>query len=314
MQKFEFPNQTFFYRGKVRDVYGLDSGLLVMLSSNRISAFDVILPREIPYKGQILNQLSAFMLEATRTVCPNWLLDVPAPAVSIGNRCTPFKMEMVVRGHLVGHAWRIYVSGSRKLCGAVLPEGLREYDPLPHPIITPSTKADQGHDEDITAEELMSKGIISSQHWEEVSRYALALFSKGKEMASARGLILADTKYEFGLWGNEVVLMDEVHTPDSSRYFYAEGFEDRQSRGEKQQQLSKEFVREWLMANGFMGKAGQQVPQMTDAWVEQISRKYIELFERMTNQKFIPQDISDEETRQRIISSLHQLSSSTRLP
>jgi len=311
---FSFPGQTSFYKGKVRDVYGIGNNWLVMISSNRISAFDVILPREIPYKGQILNQLSAFMLEQTRPVCPNWLLDVPAPSVSIGKKCIPFKLEMVVRGHLVGHAWRTYQSGLRTLCGATLPEGLKEYAPLPFPIITPSTKADAGHDEDITPDDLIRKGIISPDHWKTISNFALALFEKGKEMAKERGLILADTKYEFGLYQDDVLLMDEVHTPDSSRYFYADGFEERQSREIKQQQLSKEFVREWLMANGFMGKAGQQLPEMTDAWVDQISKKYIELYERMVGKKFVPELLTPEDTQRRIETSLGHLSSSTMLP
>ncbi len=314
MPNFEFPQQSFFYRGKVRDVYGIDENLLVMIASDRISAFDVILPHPIPYKGQVLNQVAAYMLKATKEICPNWLLDSPAPNVSVGLKCKPFKLEMVVRGHLVGHAWRTYQSGPRELCGAVMPDGLKEYDPFPHPIITPSTKADAGHDEDISADELIARGIISNEHWKQVSDYALKLFAKGQEMAAARGLILADTKYEFGLFNDEIMLMDEIHTPDSSRYFYADGFDERQANGQKQQQLSKEFVREWLIKNDFMGKEGQTVPSMSPEWITEISAKYIELYERMVGETFIPEHLSDEETYKKIIDSLNYLSSSTMAP
>ncbi|SJZ51043.1 phosphoribosylaminoimidazolesuccinocarboxamide synthase [Sediminibacterium ginsengisoli] len=289
MSAFQFPAQTNIYHGKVRDVYTIQSDWLVMVASDRISAFDVILPRPIPFKGQVLNQIAAFMLDATKDICPNWLVSVPAPNVSFGKRCTPFKIEMVVRGNVVGHAWRTYSSGLRTLCGVTMPEGLKENDFFPTPIITPSTKADEGHDEDISKEEIIARGLVSAADWEVLERYALALFARGKEIAASRGLILADTKYEFGKIGDTIYLMDEVHTPDSSRYFYAEGFEARQASGEKQKQLSKEFVREWLIANNFMGKEGQTVPDMSDEWIDTISKRYIELFEKVTGQTFNPE-------------------------
>lgn len=304
MAMYQFPGQTAFYSGKVRDVYSINDRLLVMLASDRISAFDVILPRPVPYKGQILNQIAAFMLQACSDICPIWLLQTPAPNVSIGNKCEPFKIEMVVRGHLTGHAWRTYQSGKKQLCGIKLPEGLKENDPFPHPIITPSTKASEGHDEDISKEEIIEKGLATAKDWEILEQYALSLFERGKELAAKQGLILVDTKYEFGRLGNEIVLMDEIHTPDSSRYFYAEGFEERQARSEKQLQLSKEFVREWLIANNFMGKEGQQVPEMTDEWVEAISKRYIELFEKITGKQFVPQVLSNEETYERVVKAL----------
>lgn len=296
MHQFSFPHQTAFYQGKVRDVYTIDNRFLVMIASDRISAFDVILPRTIPYKGQVLNQLSCRMLMATRDICPNWLISAPAPNVSVGFKCQPLKVEVVVRGNLCGHAWRTYNSGGRILCGALLPDGLSENDFFPEPVITPSTKADKGHDEDIAPEEIVSTGLATLEQWEEISRIAFALFQKGNELAKARGLILADTKYEFGLRNNEIVLMDEIHTPDSSRYFYADGFEERQKSGDKQRQLSKEFVREWLIANEFMGHAGQTIPEMTDAWIQTISDRYIELFEVVTGEKFNRSDISEDET------------------
>jgi len=264
-----------------------------MIASNRISAFDVILPRPIPFKGQVLNQIAAFMLEATRDICPNWLMDVPAPNVSIGKRCIPFKIEMVVRGNLVGHAWRTYSSGKRELCGVGLPEGLHENDFFPSPIITPSTKAEEGHDEDISKEEIIAKGLATESEWKILEKYTRNLFARGKEIAAKQGLILADTKYEFGKIGDTIYLMDEVHTPDSSRYFDADGFEQRQASGEKQKQLSKEFVREWLIANNFMGKEGQVVPEMSDEWIETISKRYIELFEKVTGNPFIPEILDD---------------------
>jgi phosphoribosylaminoimidazole-succinocarboxamide synthase len=307
MDSFHFPGQTGFYRGKVRDVYSIGSEWLVMVASNRISAFDVILPRPIPFKGQVLNQIAAYMLEQTRDICPNWLRDVPAPNASIGLRCKPFKLEMVVRGNLVGHGWRTYQSGLRELCGARMPEGMRENDYFPSPIITPSTKADAGHDEDISPAQIIEKGLATASQWEQMSDYALQLFEKGREIASQRGLILADTKYEFGLIGDRVVLMDEVHTPDSSRYFIASGFESRQEKGERQPQLSKEFVREWLMENHFMGKEGQRVPDMDDEWIDIISRRYIELFEKVTGQAFKPLTLDQAETEQRIVESLTKL-------
>lgn len=307
MKTLQLPGQTKFYKGKVRDVYTIRDQWLVMVASDRISAFDVILPRPIPFKGQVLNQIAAHMLGATRDICPNWLVDVPAPNVSIGKKCIPFKIEMVVRGNLVGHAARTYASGKRELCGAVLPEGLKENDFFPSPIITPSTKADAGHDEDISPAEIISKGLCTEQEWATLSKYALQLFARGKEIAANRGLILADTKYEFGKIGDTIYLMDEVHTPDSSRYFYADGFDERQAAGEKQKQLSKEFVREWLIANNFMGKEGQTVPNMSDEWITIISNRYIELFEKVIGEKFIPSSLSDAETETLINTSLSRL-------
>jgi phosphoribosylaminoimidazole-succinocarboxamide synthase len=307
MMHFSFPGQTSFYKGKVRDVYTIADRLLVMIASDRISAFDVILPKPIPFKGQVLNQIAAYMLKATRDICPNWLLDVPAPHVSIGKKCRPFKIEMVVRGNLVGHAWRTYASGERNLCGAEMPDGMKENDFFPAPLITPSTKAAAGHDEDISPEKIVAGGLATAKEWKALSGYALRLFTKGKEIAAKRGLILADTKYEFGKIGDTIYLMDEVHTPDSSRYFYAEGFEERQRKGERQKQLSKEFVREWLIENNFMGKEGQTVPEMSNDWVNTISGRYIELYEKITGEKFERLQLSDEETFRRIIASLRKL-------
>ncbi len=304
MANFNFPQQTNFYKGKVRDVYTIADNLLVMVASNRISAFDVILPRPIPFKGQVLNQIAAYMLQATKDICPNWLISSPAPNVSIGKKCYPFKIEMVVRGNLVGHAWRTYAAGKRELCGAVMAENLKENDYFPTPIITPSTKADAGHDEDIAPKEIIAQGICTEAEWQQLSDYALKLFARGKQIAAKQGLILVDTKYEFGKLNGEIVLMDEIHTPDSSRYFYADGFEERQQKGERQKQLSKEFVREWLIENNFMGKEGQTVPEMSNEWVNTISQRYIELYEKIIGEKFIPQQLSDEETQQRIIASL----------
>lgn len=307
MKQYSFTGQTAFYRGKVRDVYTIRDQWLVMVASDRISAFDVILPRPIPFKGQVLNQVAAYMLNATRDICPNWLIDTPVPHVSIGKRCEPLRIEMVVRGYLAGHAARTYASGKRKLCGEVLPEGLKENDPFPYPIITPSTKAVEGHDEDISKDDIISKGLASKKDWNILEKYALALFARGQEIAKKRGLILADTKYEFGKIGGDILLMDEIHTPDSSRYFYADGYEERQNRGEKQKQLSKEFVREWLIANNFMGKEGQTVPEMNDEWVETISKRYIELYEKVIGEKFVPVKLSDEEVNSRIIEALDRL-------
>lgn len=309
MSSFSFPGQTGFYKGKVRDVYYIGTDLLVMIASNRISAFDVVLPRPIPYKGQVLNQLAAYMLNATRDICPNWLLSTPAPNASLGRRCEPFKIEMVVRGNLTGHAWRTYASGKRTLCGVALPEGLSENDYFPAPIITPSTKAEEGHDEDISKEEIIARGLATADEWAVLEQYALALFAKGKAIAAERGLILVDTKYEFGKVGEEIWLMDEVHTPDSSRYFYADGFEERQSRGERQKQLSKEFVREWLIANNFMGKEGQQVPAMSDEWVETISARYIELYEKVTGQRFVAEDWPEDRVYSAVTTALGKISS-----
>lgn len=304
MAVFQFPGQTAFYSGKVRDVYTIHDHLLVMIASDRISAFDVILPKPIPGKGQVLNQIAAYMLNATNDICPNWLLEIPAPDVSIGKKCIPFKIEMVVRGNLTGHAWRTYSSGKRVLCGAPMPDGMKENDYFPSPIITPSTKAEQGHDEDISFREIIEKGLATEKEWTILTGYTLKLFARGKELAAKRGLILVDTKYEFGKIDDEIYLMDEIHTPDSSRYFYADGFEERQAKGERQQQLSKEFVREWLIANSFMGKEGQVVPEMDDEWVNTISKRYIELYEKVIGEKFIPQKLSDEETYKRITASL----------
>ncbi|HZH00328.1 MAG TPA: phosphoribosylaminoimidazolesuccinocarboxamide synthase [Flavisolibacter sp.] len=307
MPAFQFPNQTAFYQGKVRDVYTIHGDLLVIIASDRISAFDVILPAPIPYKGQVLNQLAAFMLDQTKGICPNWLLSTPAPNTSLGYRCEPFKVEVVVRGNICGHAWRTYSNGQRILCGALMAEGLKENDFFPKPIITPSTKADQGHDEDISIKEIIEQDLCTETEWQQIEHYALQLFKKGNELAEKRGLILADTKYEFGKRNGNVTLMDEIHTPDSSRYFYKEGFEERQQKGEKQKQLSKEFVREWLIANEFMGKEGQQIPDMSQEWVQTISKRYIELFEAVTGQAFEPQQLSDNETEMRIKDALKQL-------
>jgi phosphoribosylaminoimidazole-succinocarboxamide synthase len=312
MAQFSFPNQTGFYKGKVRDVYYIGDKLLVMLASDRISAFDVILPRPVPFKGQVLNQIAAYMLNATKDICPNWLVDVPAPNVSIGKRCEPFKIEMVVRGNLTGHAWRTYSAGKRILCGITMPEGMKENDYFPTPIITPSTKAAEGHDEDISAAEIIKTGLATADEWNTLCDYALKLFARGKEIAAKQGLILVDTKYEFGKLNGEIVLMDEIHTPDSSRYFYADGFEERQKKGVplaigRQKQLSKEFVREWLIANNFMGKEGQTVPEMSDEWVNTISKRYIELYEKVIGKTFVPEPLSDEEIFTFIKSALKRL-------
>lgn len=306
-QSFRFANQTAFYKGKVRDVYTIADDLLVMIASNRISAFDVILPKEIPHKGQVLNQIAAYMLNATKDICNNWLVDVPAPNVSIGKKCLPFKIEMVVRGNLVGHAWRTYNSGKRILCGAQMPDELKENDFFSSPLITPSTKAAAGHDEDISPEEIIASKLATKKEWEILSDYALKLFERGKKIAAERSLILADTKYEFGKLNDEIYLMDEVHTPDSSRYFYADGFEERQQKGERQKQLSKEFVREWLIENNFMGKEGQAVPEMNEEWVSTISKRYVELYETVIGEKFIPEQLSDDETFSRINQSLKKI-------
>ena len=291
-----FPQQLAEYHGKVRDVYYIENQLLVMIASDRISAFDVILPRPIPFKGQVLNQIAAYMLQKTTDICPNWLLDTPAPNVALGKKCDPFKIEMVVRGNLVGHAWRTYLSGGRQLCGVQLPEGMVENDFFPTPIITPSTKASEGHDEDISKEEIIKQGLANEQDWAILEKYALALFARGKEIAAQQGLILVDTKYEFGKIDDTIYLMDEIHTPDSSRYFYANGFEERQTKKEKQKQLSKEFVREWLIENNFMGKEGQSVPTMTDEWIDTISKRYIELYEKVIGAPFKPEPKSEQET------------------
>lgn len=307
MSKFSFQDQTAFYSGKVRDVYTIKDELLVMFVSNRISAFDVILPRPIPYKGQVLNQIAAYMLNVTKNICPNWLVDVPAPNVSIGKKCEPFKIEMVVRGNLTGHAWRTYSSGKRQLCGVSMQEGLKENDYFLSPIVTPSTKASEGHDEDISAEEIIKTGLASEKEWTMLKEYALKLFKCGNEIAAKQGLILVDTKYEFGKIGDTIYLMDEIHTPDSSRYFYAEGFEKKQANGEKQKQLSKEFVREWLIENKFMGKDGQTVPEMSAEWIKTISNRYIELYETIIGEKFVPLELSDDKTIELVTTSLKKI-------
>lgn len=304
---FQFPLQSNFYKGKVRDVYTVNQSWLVMVASDRISAFDVILPKPIPYKGQVLTQIAAYMLKQTEDICPNWLKEVPVPNISVGVKCEPIAVEMVIRGNLVGHAWRTYQSGSRLLCGAPMPDGLKENDFFPTPIITPSTKAAEGHDEDISPDEILSRGLCTKEEWDTMCRCALALFERGKKIAQEKGLILADTKYEFGKYNGEIMLMDEVHTPDSSRYFYADGFEERQEKGEKQKQLSKEFVREWLIANNFMGKEGQSVPEMTDEWVKTISNRYIELYEHLIGERFKPLGMTDEDRYRLTVESLKKL-------
>lgn len=308
MSTFQFSNQTGFYRGKVRDVYSIGDHLLVMVASDRISAFDVILPRPIPFKGQVLNQIASYMLEATRDICPNWLISTPAPTVSVGKKCIPFKIEMVVRGYLTGHAWRTYRSGHRTLCGVEMQEGLKENDQFQAPIITPSTKAAEGHDEDIDANTIVSSGLATQEEWNKLSALALKLFERGTQIASKRGLILVDTKYEFGKIGDDIYLMDEVHTPDSSRYFFTEGYKERQAKGERQPQLSKEFVREWLIENNFMGKEGQAVPTMSDEWVATISKRYIELYEKVIGEPFTPVLLSEDEIKNRTEQALQKTS------
>lgn len=283
---FNFENQKSLYVGKVRDVYNIADEMLVMVVSDRISAFDVVLPKGIPFKGQILNTIAAKFLDATADIVPNWKISTPDPMVTLGKKCEPLKLEVIVRGYLAGSAWREYQSGMRELCGIKLPEGMKENDKFHTPIITPTTKADEGHDENISKEEAIAQGIVSAEDYALLEKYAIALFQRGTEIAAKRGLILVDTKYEFGKIGNEIILIDEIHTPDSSRYFYAEGYEERQAKGEKQRQLSKEFVREWLMENGFQGKEGQKVPEMTEEIVNSISERYMELYEQITGEKF----------------------------
>ncbi|MFI5204342.1 MAG: phosphoribosylaminoimidazolesuccinocarboxamide synthase [Flavobacteriales bacterium] len=283
---FSFPGQTHFYKGKVRDVYTIENKVMVMVVSDRISAFDVVLPRGIPYKGQVLNRIAVKFLEATRDIVPNWLIASVHPNVSIGQICEPYKVEMVIRGYLAGHAWREYKSGKREVCGVKLPEGLKENDKLPEPIITPTTKASVGHDEDISREEILKRGIVSEKEYAQLEDYTRKLYARGTKLAAERGLILVDTKYEFGKKDGKIYLIDEIHTPDSSRYFYLDGYEARQKAGQEQKQLSKEFVRQWLIENGFQGKDGQKIPEMTDAVVEGISNRYIELFENITGEKF----------------------------
>lgn len=307
MKSFQFPQQTNFYSGKVRDVYTIADKWLVMIASNRISAFDVILPKPIPYKGQVLNQIAAYMLNATKDICPNWLISSPTGNSSIGKKCDPFKVEMVIRGNLTGHAWRTYSSGNKILCGVTMPDGLKENDFFPTPIITPTTKASAGHDEDISKEEIIKQNIVGAADYAVIENYTRQLFERGKQLAAKQGLILVDTKYEFGKIGNTIYLMDEIHTPDSSRYFYADGYEERQAKGERQKQLSKEFVREWLIANNFMGKEGQTVPEMNDEWIATISNRYIELYEKVIGEKFVPDTKSEEEQFNTINEALQQL-------
>lgn len=307
MATFQFPGQTNFYSGKVRDVYTIADDWLVMIASNRISAFDVILPKAIPFKGQVLNQIAAYMLKATSDICPNWLVSTPTPDSSIGKKCIPFKVEMVIRGNLTGHAWRTYSSGKRILCGVTMADGMKENDVFSTPIITPSTKATVGHDEDISKENIIKTGIASEADYAVLEKYTHALFERGKQLAAKQGLILVDTKYEFGKIGDVIYLMDEIHTPDSSRYFYADGYEERQAKGERQKQLSKEFVREWLIEHNFMGKEGQAVPEMTDEWITTISNRYIELYEKVIGEKFVPEPLSNEATFDRINKALQQI-------
>ncbi len=290
---FHFPGQKNLYKGKVRDVYNIDDRLLVMVATDRISAFDVVLPEGIPYKGQVLNQIAARFLKATSDIVPNWMTAVPDPVVTAGKKCEPFKVEMVIRGYLSGHAWREYKAGKRQLCGVPMPEELKENDCFPEPIITPTTKASVGHDEDISREEILRQGLVSEQDYTALEKYTRELFKRGTSIASGRGLILVDTKYEFGKQDGKIYLIDEIHTPDSSRYFYADGYKTRQEKGEPQKQLSKEFVREWLMANGFQGKEGQKIPLMSGEVVNSISERYIELYEHITGEAFIKSDASD---------------------
>ncbi|MCX6267904.1 MAG: phosphoribosylaminoimidazolesuccinocarboxamide synthase [Bacteroidetes bacterium] len=291
---FNFPGQKSLYKGKVRDVYNINNEFMVMIASDRISAFDVVLPRGIPYKGQVLNQIAAKFLDATADICPNWKIASPDPNVTIGRFCTIYPVEMIIRGYLTGSSWRTYQKGSREICGVALPDGMKEHQRFPAPIITPTTKAAEGHDEDITEAELLARGVIPAEEYALIKKYTFALFQRGTEMAARKGLILVDTKYEFGKGADgRIYLCDEIHTPDSSRYFYLEGYEARQASGEQQRQLSKEFVREWLMANGFMGKEGQQVPEMSDGWIKEISDRYIELYEGITGEKFVKADCND---------------------
>lgn len=303
----QLPGQTNFYKGKVRDVYTINDKYMVMLVSDRISAFDVVLPRPIPYKGQVLNQIAAQFLEATKDIVPNWMINVPLPNVTVGYKCETYPVEMVVRGNLTGHAWRTYKSGKRELCGVPLPEGLKENDFFEKPIITPTTKAHEGHDEDISRDEIIASGLVSKEEYEQLEKYTLALFERGKEIAKERGLILVDTKYEFGRIGDTIYLIDEIHTPDSSRYFYLEGFDERQKKGEAQKQLSKEFVREWLMENGFQGQEGQQIPEMTEEVVGRISERYIELFEQVTGRTFHKHDVNYAEQQAKLEEVIKQL-------
>jgi phosphoribosylaminoimidazole-succinocarboxamide synthase len=303
----QLPGQTNFYKGKVRDVYTIADKYMVMIVSDRISAFDVVLPRPIPYKGQVLNQIAAQFLDATADIVPNWKMSVPLPNATIGLKCETYPVEMVVRGNLTGHAWRTYKSGKRELCGITMPDGMKENDFFEKPIITPTTKAHEGHDEDISREEIIAQGLVSKEEYEQLEKYTLALFERGRDMAKERGLILVDTKYEFGHIGDVIYLIDEIHTPDSSRYFYIEGYEERQKKGEQQKQLSKEFVREWLMENGFQGKEGQQIPEMTEEVIARISERYIELFEVVTGKTFQKHDVNKAEEEKKLVEEVEKL-------
>ncbi|MBA4743755.1 MAG: phosphoribosylaminoimidazolesuccinocarboxamide synthase [Muricauda sp.] len=301
---FNFPGQKSVYKGKVREVYTLENDVLVMVATDRLSAFDVVMPNGIPYKGQILNQIATKMMKDTEDIVPNWLMATPDPNVAVGKACEPFKVEMVIRGYMSGHAAREYKAGKRLLCGVPMPEGMKENDKFPEPIITPATKAEKGdHDEDISKEDILKRGIVSKEDYEVLEKYTRALFQRGTEIAAKRGLILVDTKYEFGKTKDgQIVLIDEIHTPDSSRYFYADGYEERQEKGEPQKQLSKEFVRQWLISNGFQGLEGQSVPEMSDEYIESVSNRYIELYENITGEKFVKSDISD--LQERILSNV----------
>jgi len=290
---FNFPLQKSHYVGKVRDVYNINDELMIMVVSDRISAFDVVLPKGIPHKGQVLNQIASKFLDATKDIVPNWKISTPDPNVTIGLKCEPYPAEMIVRGYLTGSSWRTYKSGKREICGVKVPNGMREHEKFATPIITPTTKAIEGHDEDISREEIIAKGLISEKEYTEIEKYALEIFKRGSEIANKHGLILVDTKYEFGKYNDRIYLIDEIHTPDSSRYFYSDGYEERFAKNEPQKQLSKEFVREWLMDNGFQGQHGQQVPEMNEEWVNQISERYIELYEKITGEKFERADSSD---------------------
>jgi phosphoribosylaminoimidazole-succinocarboxamide synthase len=290
---FNFPRQNHKYVGKVRDVYTIEDKYLIMVATDRISAFDVVLPKGIPFKGQVLNQIASRFLDATADICPNWKIATPDPVVTIGRYCKPFPVEMIIRGYLTGSSWRSYKNGKREICGVPIPDGMKEHQCFTEPIVTPTTKAVEGHDEDISKEEMIRTGLVSQEDYELLEEYTIALFKRGTEMAAQKGLILVDTKYEFGKADGKIFLIDEIHTPDSSRYFYKEGYEERQAKGEQQKQLSKEFVREWLMANGFQGQAGQQVPEMTESWVNQISERYIELYENIIGEKFVRSDVSN---------------------
>jgi phosphoribosylaminoimidazole-succinocarboxamide synthase len=294
---YNFPNQTHVYHGKVRDVYSIGEDTLVMIATDRISAFDVVLPKGIPYKGQVLNQIASKFLDATADIVPNWKQASPDPMVTVGMRCEPFKVEMVIRGYITGSAWREYKSGARILCGLPLPDGLRENQKFDTPIITPTTKADEGHDENISREEIIAQGLVSEEDYKQLEKYTYALFQRGTEMAAEKGLILVDTKYEFGKKDGKIYLIDEIHTPDSSRYFYSEGYQERFDKGEEQKQLSKEFVRKWLMDNGFQGKDGQQVPEMTDEYCNSVSERYIELYEKIVGEPFVKVPAKDLEER-----------------